>query len=713
MNTNPSFFSVLFESRVPLIRQSTAAECGLACLAMIAGKFGYRIDLNSLRTLYPVSLKGMNLRQVLHLGDRMGLVGRAVRLEPEYLSKLRLPALLHWDMDHFVVLTKVDRKKVTLHDPGFGRRVLSMSKLADHFTGVAVEFAPGAHFKRADERRRIGLAALWTRLIGLRRSLAQIILLSLLLQAVSLSAPLYTQLVIDQAVVRADTDLLLIIALGFGGLAASSAVSTFLRRMIYVRVGQNLSLGLTSNVFRHLLALPSQFFELRHMGDILSRFGSTSAIQSFVSDTLVAAIIDGLITIVSLAILLAYSVPLTMMVILGISIDALLHFLTIGLMRRLNEDKLVADAEEDTNFMETMRAQRTIKLFNREVERFSVWLNKISNVMNASYKIAAAGATIDLVQGLAAAIIGTATVYLAARYVIGNQITLGMMLSFLAYQQYFSGSIDRLINAVISYRLLSLHTDRLADIVLSPVENTHTQRHVPAHFFGKLEIRDLSFRYEETDPPLLEEINMLIEPGETIAITGSSGGGKTTLMKIMLGLMEPRKGEVRVDDIPLSKLDPTVYRRIVGVIMQDDVLLSGSIAENIAFFDPEIDYEWVEECARLAAIYDDINAMPMRFSSLIGDMGSALSGGQKQRLMLARALYRRPLLLFIDEGTAHLDLETERIINDNLSRLGVTRIIIAHRPDSLRIADRAYRLENGKLHMTLTSKRRILAEIPF
>ena len=285
------------------------------------------------------------------------------------------------------------------------------------------------------------------------------------------------------------------------------------------------------------------------------------------------------------------------------------------------------------------------------------------------------------------------TIYLAARLALSNSLTIGMIFAIISYKQHFTERAVLLVEKALEFRILELHLERLADIALNPLERGHDQFVAyPREINGRIELRNVFFRYSETDPFVLEDINFTIQPGQFVTIMGPSGGGKTTLVKIMLGLLEPTSGEVLVDGISLPTIGYRSYREQIGAVMQEDQLLSGSIADNICFFDTSFDHDRMIQCAQLAAIHEEIMAMPMTYNSLIGDMGSSLSGGQKQRVLLARALYRQPRILFLDEGTAHLDVDNERYINESLKGLHMTRISVAHRPEISSGADKILRI---------------------
>jgi ATP-binding cassette subfamily B protein RaxB len=340
-----------------------------------------------------------------------------------------------------------------------------------------------------------------------------------------------------------------------------------------------------------------------------------------------------------------------------------------------------------------MRAVQSLKLLNREDEREGQWLNRYADFVNANVRLGRAKISFKTINDAIFGFENVITIYLAARLALDNAITVGMIFAFMSYKQQFVERSALLVEKVLDFRMLGLHLERLADIALTPLERGHEQPLSYARpIHGGIELRDVCFRYADTEPFILQDVNLSIAPGQFITIMGPSGTGKTTLVKIMLGLLEPTSGEVRIDGVPLAVVGPRAYRENVGAVMQEDRLLSGSIADNICSFESSFDQQRMIECAQLAGVHDEIMAMPMTYNSLIGDMGSSLSSGQKQRVLLARALYRQPKILFLDEGTAHLDVERERQINENLRQLKMTRISVAHRPEMTSGADRVLRI---------------------
>jgi len=669
-------------ARLPVIRQTEAAECGLACLAMVTAYHGHRIDLNTLRRRHPVSLQGVTLRGLIQMANQLNLAGRALRFEMAHLGQLRLPAILHWDLNHFVVLKAVGARGIVVHDPAAGERTLTPAEASKHLTGVALELTPAEGFAPRDERARLPFSAFWGGTRGLAHPLVQIFVLSAILEALAIAGPFYMQITVDEVIARGDADLLAVLALGFGLLMLITVATTALRGRVVLVVQNLLHFQIGAQLFHHLLRLPLSWFEKRHVGDVMSRFGSIEPVRNLLAEGLILAVVDGIMAVATLVMIFVYSPLLAAVVLAAVSLYALLRLGLFRLLRQRSEALIQARAEESSTFIETARAVQSLKLFNRESEREGQWLNRHAGVVNANVRLGRARITFRTLNDLVFGVENILTVYLAARLALDGAMTVGMIFAFMSYKRHFTDKTVLLIEKAIELRLLNLHLERISDIALAEPEPGHDRP--PAYgrqIRGGLELRNVSFRYAETERFVLEDVNLTVAPGQFVTITGPSGGGKTTLMKIMLGLLEPTSGEVLVDGVPLVVVGARAYREQVGAVMQEDQLLSGSIADNICFFDPAFDQEWMMECARIAAVHDEIMTMPMAYNSLIGDMGSSLSGGQKQRVLLARALYRRPRILFLDEGTAHLDVERERQINTALRRLDITRVSIAHRPE--------------------------------
>lgn len=681
-------------NRLPVILQTEVAECGLACLAMIATYHGHEIDLTTLRLRYPISLRGTTLHQIIQTAEKMNYACRPLRLELEEMDQLQTPCILHWDMNHFVVLKKVTKSGIVIHDPAQGERIYQFSEVSKHFTGVALELMPTSEFKIKKEVQKVPFYVFWQKIIGLKSSMVQVFLLSVVLQAFTLISPFYNQLVVDQAIVSHDMNFLKVLAFGFLIVMLIQLFVTGLRSLLVLSLGSMLSIQMATNLFRHLIRLPLPFFEKRHIGDIVSRFGSLSQIEKLLTTSLVQAIVDGMMAISTLIMLFVYSGTLAMVVIAAVALYGLIRFLWYRPLKQLTEESMVAASKENSNFIETIRAIQSIKIYGKESDRGVLWQNRYADTINTGIRQTKLSIIYSSINSLLFGIENILVIYLCAKMITSGMgaagFTIGMMFAFISYKQQFTSKAIALIENVIELKMLGLHLERLGDIVLEKpeVENYTFQSTNTKQLTGKIELKDVSFSYATTEPAVVNKVSLTIEPGEIVAFVGASGCGKTTLMKVIMGLFQPTSGEVLVDGMPLNKLGITHFRNQVAAVMQDDQLLSGSISDNICFFDSQPDMEKIEQCAKMAMIHADIMNMPMGYNSLIGEIGASLSGGQKQRVLLARALYRSPKILFLDEATSHLDVALEHGVNQSIQHLNMTRIIIAHRPDTIRSAQR-------------------------
>ena len=683
--------------KVRHVRQTEIAECGLAALAMVAGAHGLDIDLAALRHRFGVSARGAGLAEIMVAADALGLTPRPVKLPLGALGDLQLPAILHWDMNHFVVIERVASGRALIHDPASGTIWLAQDELSRHFTGVALELRPAAHFQPGRTRKRIGIGQLWSGVSGLKRALAQVVMLSLVLQAFVLATPLLMQIAIDRVLPGDDTGLLATLAIGFALFALISAAATGLRGLVLLHAGSALSFGISSNIARRLMRLPVDWFERRQIGDVLSRFQSVAPIQRALTEGAATALIDGMLAIVTLAVMLSYSPLLTAIPLAAFALYLAVRLLLFPRERAAQDAAIAAGGREQGMMVETLRGIATLRLFNRETVRHAAWSSRLMDATNARIRFGRIGIAQQAANALIFGLELIAVSVVAILLVADDRFSIGMAFAYMAWKAQFSLGAAKLVDRAFEFRMLGLHLDRLSDIALTGEDVGFAENVGPRDMAGAITLEGIGYSYGPGLPNVLDDVSIAIPTGGHIAITGPSGGGKTTLARIILGLIAPQKGSIEIDGVPIEEFGHRNLRDQAAAVLQDDTLFAGSIADNIALFDDAPDPARIARSARAAAIEPDIMAMPMRYETLVGDMGSALSGGQRQRILLARALYRQPKLLVIDEGTSHLDLEHEAQINAAIAALGITRIVIAHRPDTLKAADTVYRLELGRL----------------
>ncbi|WP_085338139.1 peptidase domain-containing ABC transporter [Aquidulcibacter paucihalophilus] len=683
-----------------MILQAEAAECGIACLAMVAAAYGQRHTLSDLRRKFSASLKGTTLKSVMDMADGLGMVGRPLRLEVDELPSLKPPCVLHWNLAHYVVLKKAWNGPggvwAIIHDPARGVRKVAPAEIGRSFTGVALELTPTPAFTKKKHIERVRLTDMWSTLKGLKGPVIQLFLLALVVQVIGVFSPMLNQLIIDDAISKGDVDLLTTIGMGMVILLLIQTGIGLLQGFVGMYLGTQLSFQMQSNLLRHALRLPVAWFEKRHIGDIMSRFSSLGPVQSFLTSVPIGATLNVIMLLVGGTMAVLYSPLLFGCVVATMLIPLIVQAVTFPWVRRKTDEGISLSAVASTTFMETLRGARTFKLFGKERERVSQWQNDTAASVNNSVTMQRVGLWGGAGLGIVTGLQGVAVWWLGAKQVIDGTMSLGMLMAFQSYAGQFSGALKGLIGLFFRWKMLELHLERLADVVHEDPEVGVDEPIQEGRLFeGRIGAEKLSFRYATHEPLVFKDASFSIDPGQFVAIIGPSGGGKTTLMKVLLGLLDPTEGEVKVEGVGLKNFGVRTFRHRIGAVLQDDRLLAGTIADNVSFFDADLDMAKVEECLAKACVLDDILKMPMGTMTLVGDLGSTLSGGQQQRVLLARALYREPTILFLDEGTANLDPETEARVSETLRGLSCTRIFVAHREAAIAGADRTLLVAGG------------------
>lgn len=680
-------------TRIQLIHQTESSECGLACLAMVCSYYGMKTDLTALRQQFNLSSRGTTLSGLTNSAELLGMSTRALSLDIDEIGALKLPCILHWEFNHFVVLVSVKSKRVILHDPASGRRNISLNEFSQSFTGVALEVYPGSTFQAKPSKNKLSLGMLAQSVYGLKRSLGKIFMISLVIESINLIMPIGTQLVMDHAIPAGDMGLLSLVCIGMMFfILLRTAVSTF-RSWSSLVLSTLISVQWQSGLISHLLKLPLNYFERRKLGDIQSRFDSVHKIQDIFTGSIIGAIMDVIMVFGVGIMMILYGGWLTWYVWGFTTIYVLIRFLTYGTYRQLSEETLVRDARKQSHFMETLYGIATVKIQGLSERRSAQWLNLEIDNINSGIRVTKMDLLFGGLNSFIAATDQIVILWLGTGLVIENKMTIGMFIAFSAFRDQFAARMSSLTNFILKLRMISLHNERISDIALYPQSSRKADIYLEPKIPPlDLETFNLSYRYDSQSKPVFSGLNIKISAGESVAIIGQSGAGKTTLMKVLCGLFEPDEGKVLVNGADIQNIGINNFQKMIGCVLQDDKLFSGSIRDNICGFVDEMDDEWMYKCAKASYIHDVISEMPMGYETMIGELGEGLSGGQKQRIFIARALYRSPGIIFMDEATSSLDSDSEIFINQAIKELKITRVIIAHRESTIASADRTIEL---------------------
>lgn len=668
---------------VPVVLQAETNECGLACLCMILAAYGRHVTLADLREQFP-SDRVLSLEQMASASEHYGFNVRALRCEPADLAEIRLPALLHVDFNHYIVLTGQRASTFLVIDPASGRQSLSTESLNERFTGILLEFTPATRFETGGRRDIHSPFRLLSALPfdALGRPLVVMLLLSLCVQAFALISPFLLQIIVDDVITSGSRQFALVVVLGFGAVYLLSALTQWLRGLLVIHVGQHLSYLMAAGLHSRLLTLPARYFSRRTVGDVVSRFGSIRPLQDFVTGSGVKILLDLLMLITCWLMLACYSMGAAMLALVITGTVAAVNYLLTLPYRRYSHEQVVAEAAAQSHFIETVQAIREIKRFDAETLRTSRWLNQLTLAINAQVRAGRFQLYAELSRYLLAAALTLGVVFAALDDVMSTTLTIGMLYAMVAYTNHFAQAALSLLLEWQKFLMLYLHTQRLSDITEQTVPS---RQRLKAGADCTIVFDRVSFAYPESQQPLLDELSFTLRAGESLAITGPSGSGKSTLLRLLLAELSATSGDISIGGRPLTA--SVCSGPVFSSLMAEDRLLSGTVSQNITFNQPAPDMARMMDCARAAVIHEDILRLPLAYQEHVSDMHTGLSAGQRQRLLLARALYRPADFLLLDEGTSHLDAETELTVMHHVLELSGGCIFVTHRQQIAALAD--------------------------
>jgi len=669
---------------------------GLACLAMLARFHGISVEPAQLAHEFGDG-RPFGVTEILLAARKLGLKAKQVSTRAKRLDTTPLPALA---MDHqggFFILARVDAGQALIHDPASPRpESLSLEALQTRWAGDLILFTSRASL--AGELAKFDFTWFIPAIVKYRRLLGEILLVSFALQLFALVTPLFFQVVMDKVLVHRGLSTLDVIAVGLLLVMLFESLLSGLRSYVFAHTSSRIDVELGARLFRHLLALPLAYFQARRVGDSVARVRELENIRQFLTGNAITVVLDVLFSFVFIAVMLFYSVPLTLVVLASLPLYGLISLLITPLLRaRLNE-KFNRGAENQAFLVEAVSGVDTLKAMAVEPQMTRHWDTQLAAYVAAGFRAATLSTLAHEGVGLVGKLVTVATLWLGAKLVIEGQITVGQLIAFNMLAGRVAQPVMRLAQLWTDFQQTGISVQRLGDILNTRSEVAGDKSALPA-LAGRIEFDQVHFRYRADGSEVLRGVSLTIAPGEIIGIVGRSGSGKSTLAKLIQRLYVPERGRVLVDGMDLALAEVSSLRRQIGVVLQENVLFNRRIRDNIALADPGAPLEAVIVAAKLAGAHEFILELPEGYDTMVGEHGSTLSGGQRQRIAIARALMNDPRILIFDEATSALDYESERIVQQNMKAIcrGRTVIVIAHRLSAVREADRILVIDRGQI----------------
>ncbi len=687
--------------RYPFFAQQSASDCGAACLVMVARYWGKHFSLNRLRDICNVDRNGASLRGLSAAAESIGFSTRPAKASLEQLAKQKLPAIVHWEGKHFVVVYEVTPKQVIVADPAIGQRSLSHREFQVGWTGYALLLQPTVLLKKA----RDDTTPFWQFFELVKPHslvLLEVFIASVFIQIFGLITPIFTQLILDRVVVQRSTLTLTAVGLGLLIFSLFQVAMTGLRQYLLDHTANKVDLALIIGFIRHTFRLPLSFFESRYVGDIVSRMQENSKIQNFLTGEALSILLDLLTVFIYVGLMFWYSWKMALLALAIVPPFFLLALIATPFLRRISREIFNAAVTEGSYLIEALSGVRTIKSMAVEQTVRWHWEEFLHKEIKTNFSGQVIGNRLQIFSNTIEAVANTGLLWFGATLVIQNQLTIGQLVAFNMLLGNVISPFQRLTVLWDELQEVAIAVERINDVldVLPEEDLQHQVRQSLPTLQGHICFDNVTFRYHpESDINVLENLSFEVKPGHMIALVGRSGSGKTTVAKLILGLYPPTDGRVLIDGQDITSLSLSSLRQQIGVVDQDTFLFGSTIRENISLGHSWSTLEEIMEAARLAGADKFIKKLPMGYETQIGEGGGMLSGGQRQRIAIARALLGNPRLLILDEATSHLDAESERIIQNNLNTIlkGRTTLVIAHRLSTVRKADLILVLDRGVL----------------
>lgn len=693
--TNFSFLP-FFKKKLPVTRQMTSSECGAACLCMILRYFGRKVSVFECRKEMGTESSGVSALDIKQTAQKFDLKVTAYTIDQDHLHFVNLPVIIHWKFNHFVILEKYSAKEIEISDPAIGRYSVTREEFRNSFTGVVMTFEPDAEFDGATKHLSFkGYKYLSAYLKNHSSLILQILASSIIIQTLGLILPFSTKIAVDSILPLESHKLLTVFGMAMVMLLLGQIISSYLRSINAAYLQTRMDSQMMRDLFEHLLSLPLKFFHQRSSGDLIMRMGSTSVIREILTSQTLSIILDGTLACFYLIVIFYFSPILGIAALIIGSIQVGIYLLTADKLQMLIQSEILAQSKSQSYLVESLSRVEFLKAAGKESYVNAEWSALLSRQLGVVLDKAKLSVILDSATASIRILSPLILLWIGIYLVIGQRISLGTMLALNVSVLAFLNPLSSLVSSLQRLHLVGTHLERIEDVFEAETEQDVLTVNNPPALTGRIEVINVDFSYSPDGVNTLNNINLIIEPGQKIAIVGDTGSGKSTLGKLILGLYPLTNGEIRYDNFSLCKLNYQKLRNQIGVVLQEPLLFSGSIRKNIAFGNPNISFDEIIRAAEKANIHNEIMNMPMGYETLIAEGNAGLSGGQSQRVALARAILMNPPILLLDEATSHLDVITESIIDENLSKMNCTRIVIAHRLSTIINSDFIYVLSNG------------------
>jgi ATP-binding cassette subfamily B protein RaxB len=686
--------------RVRTLLQSEQQECGLACMAMIANAYGHDVDLPYMRSVHQIYQGGMSLAELYALAGVFGFDARGLSVEnSDDLAGVRLPAILHWEGRHYVVLESISGEKYVVHDPAVGRRTFKRPDFEKHFSGVVLELEPKMAIEKIVSKDGISLWDLVKSTGSFKSALIKIISVSVTVGLLALASPILLQVSLDFVLPQADIDLLGMLTVGLCALLVFEAIGNWLRDMVILRTSIGMQVQFSRSVVGHGLRLPLRYFEARHPGDFITRLNSVDQVKAFASDGMVRSLADTSVSMISVALMFYYSTSMTLMVIGTLALAVGIRTAYLRRTREATTEALTAKTEEVSTLLDGLDRIQIIKAHDVSSRFEQRWFEKLSRYAARDFVSRRLQIDTQLFVHLVVIVGSVVTLYAGIAAVLTNQMTIGMLYAFFALRNTFFMMVDTLTTNLMHLTVIKSHVRRLEDVIQNTPEVSSKAAVIRKTIRKDVEVRDIAISFGREERPVVREASLRIdvEGGEHIAIIGESGSGKSSLLKVIASVTEPTSGSVLVDGQSLARFGTMEYRANIGAVFAEDGLFTATLAENVSLFDPDMPIERIRQALSMVGLDDEIEALPQGIATIVANNNSLLSTGQRRRVLAARAIARQPRLMLFDEITANLDKTTEKDLLDSLCSLPGGKIFVTHSERLLAHVDRAYRLANGVL----------------